>query len=190
MRPCEIRYSVMLHESEEFTCRRVASRLDRSAGTRRTHPPGVSREHVAGAVANTVVEQIPPRLQLFAETVDAFLRALQRTDAAELHHRRDVARGVEQHLLHPVPQLRICNSDVAKAQPRHRIRLAEREQRQRLFVAAGERGRTHVFPFEDNVLVGFVRDQPQAALVGRVATICVRSSRLRTPPVGLFGELM
>src|SRR5205814_8595241 len=85
------------------------------------------------------VEEIASRAKLAAEPLDALLRSLERADAAVLHDRRDVARRVEQNLLGALAERRIADGDVAKAQPRHRVRLAEGVEGNRPLVHAGQR---------------------------------------------------
>ena len=112
--------------------------------------------------ADAGVEQVAPRLQLLAKRPDALLRSLERADASVLHDRRHVARGIEQHLLHPLPKLRVLGRNVPEAQAGHRVRLAEREHGERALVHAGQRRRADVRRVvEHDVFVRFVGDEPE-----------------------------
>src|SRR5258708_3444283 len=121
------------------------------------------------AIRNSVIvhESDSPRLELVAELGDARLRTLEGADAAELHDRGNVARGIEERFLHAIPQRRVPGGDIAETQAGHRVRLAERVERNGPVVHAGERRGADMLPLvEHDVLIGLFGDEPDAVPLG------------------------
>src|ERR1035437_169624 len=108
-------------------------------------------EDIARELLDASIEEIAPDAELGAEGGDAILRPFKRADAAELDDRRDVARRVEKHLLRASANHRILDRHVAQTQPRHRIRLAERVDRDCFIVYRRQRGDAYVPALEDYV---------------------------------------
>src|SRR4029079_19020317 len=103
--------------------------------------------------------ELPP------EGGDMILRARQGADPAVLDDRRPVAGGVEERLFRASSRDAVLCGDVTQSKSRHRVRLAEREKRDGALVHAGQRRRADMLrAVEKNVLVRFVRQEPELAL--------------------------
>src|SRR5262249_9001149 len=107
-------------------------------------------------LADAAIEEIAAGAEFLAELIDAVLRTFERADAAELYDRRNITRRVEKDLLGAFADLRVPDRGVAETQAGHRVRLAERVERNRLLVHARQRRDADVLAIEHDVLVGLV----------------------------------